>query len=380
MRRFLRLFALVALLALGGGGYWYFVEHDGTVEGLSAGFRSLLAASQPSAPASSSGGGRGGGGPVPVETAPVRVGAVARTVTAVGSFVSNESVVVRPEVTGRITEIAFAEGQYVTRGTTLFRLDDSVARATLAQAQATLAFSRSELQRAEDLYRQGSGAARTREQALTKMQADDATVQLARAQLDKLTLSAPFDGVIGLRKVSVGDVVQPGKDLVNLEQIDTLKLDFRVPELYLPAVRVGQGLVVQVDAFPGRRFDGEVYAIDPLVDVNGRAVVIRARVPNTDRILRPGLFARVELTLTVTPDALLVPEQAIVAVGQRQYVYRVVDGTARLTEVALGHRRDAEVEITRGIAVDDVIVTAGHVRLRDGVPVKIADAARPAGS
>lgn len=379
MRPMFRATVIAALLALGGGGYWYFVQENGSVEELGERVRALSAAAtggaaKPATPAPAQ-----GGGPVPVEAAPVRVGSIARTITAVGSTVSNEAVVIRPEVTGRITEIAFTEGQAVTKGTVLFRLDDSVARATLAQAQASLAFSRSDLQRAEELFRQGSGAGRAREQAQAKLLADDATAQLAKAQLDKLTLTAPFDGVVGLRKVSVGDVVQPGKDLVNLEQIETLKLDFRVPELYLPAVRVGQALAITVDAFPGRRFQGEVYAIDPLLDVNGRALVIRARVPNAERTLRPGLFARVELTLTVTPNAILVPEQAITSVGQDLFVFKIVDGRAKQTKVRIGHRRNAEVEIAEGLQPDDVIVVSGQIRVRDGVPVRVTNA-KPAGT
>lgn len=376
MRVLFRAIALLALAGAAGGGYWYFVQKGGTVDGLMAEARALAATVQgaaaskpPAAPAAPPPGGMA----MPVEAVPVRVGAVARTVTAVGSLVSNESVVIRPEITGRISEIAFAEGQFVKAGTILVRLDDSVARATLAQAQASMAFSRSELTRAEELFRQGSGAARAREQALTKMQADEATVQLARAQLDKLVLSAPFDGVLGLRKTSVGDVVQPGRDLVNLEQIDTLKLDFRIPEMYLPAVRVGQTLQVAVDAFGKQRFPGEVYAIDPLVDVNGRAVVIRARVPNPDRSLRPGLFARVELTLTVRPDAVLIPEAAVVTFGRDQFVFTVVDGKAKQTRVKLGLRRDAEVEVEDGLKPGDVVVTAGQIKIRDGVPVRIAN-------
>lgn len=374
MRLGFRLSALTLLVVLAAGGYWYFIQQGGTVDGALAVVRSLTGQNAPppaAAPAAAP-------AAVPVEATPVRVGSVARTVVAVGSLVSNESVVIRPEVTGRVTEIAFAEGSFVKAGTPLIRLDDAVARATLAQAQASLAFSRSELQRAEELFRQGTGPARSREQALAKLQADDASSQLARAQLEKQVLSAPFDGVLGLRKVSVGDLVQPGKDLVNIEQIDTLKLDFRVPEMYLPTVRVGQPLQVALDAFPGRKFTGEVYAIDPLVDVNGRAVVIRARVPNPDRLLRPGLFARVELTLTVNPNAILVPEQAITTVGQDMFVLRVVDGRAKLTKIRTGNRRNAEVEVVEGLTADDVVIVAGQ-RVRDGSTVRVVNP-KPAGS
>ncbi|MFD1627042.1 efflux RND transporter periplasmic adaptor subunit [Azospirillum griseum] len=383
MRHSLRILALLVLAALGGGAYWHFVKQGGTVPELVALLKSHgvpipgeIGAAKPAAPA---GPPPGGAPPMPVEATPVRIGAVARSVTAVGSLLSNESVVVRPEIAGRVAEITFQEGQRVTKGAILVRLDDSIARATLAQAQASIAFSRAELSRADQLVRQNTGPIRTREQAAAKLLADEAAVQLAKAQLDKLVLTAPFDGVLGLRKVSIGDFVQSGKDIVNLEAIDTLKLDFRVPEMFLPTVKIGQTVKVSVDAFAGRSFDGEVYAIDPLVDVNGRAVVIRARIANPDGALRPGLFARVALTLTVVPDAVLIPEQAIVAFGKEQFVFKVVDGKATQTKVTLGERRNAEVEIAQGLKAGDVVVTAGQLKIRDGAPVAVVNA-KPSGS
>ncbi|KAA0684003.1 efflux RND transporter periplasmic adaptor subunit [Roseomonas genomospecies 6] len=377
MRHTLRIVALLVLVALGGGAYWYFVKQGGTINTLLAG--KVPAPGGASAAGPAAGGPPGGAPPMPVEASPVKTGTVSRQVTAVGSLLSSESVVIRPEVAGKVSEIAFQEGQAVKKGSVLIRLDDSIARATLAQAQASIAFSRAELSRAEELYRQRTGPARNREQALAKLQADEAAVQLAKAQLEKLTLTAPFDGVLGLRKVSIGDVVAAGKDIVNLEAIDTLKLDFRVPELYLPTVRTGQTLKVAVDSFGGRTFDGTVYAIDPLVDVNGRAVVIRARVPNSDGTLRPGLFARVTLTLDQTPNAVLVPEQAVSAFGNRQFVFKVVEGKAVQTTVTLGERRNAEVEITAGLQPGDVVVTAGQLKIRDGAPVTVINN-KPAGS
>lgn len=378
MRHSLRIVALLVLAALAGGAYWYFVKQGGTVAELTALVKGGAAPASGGA-ATAKPGGPGGMPPTAVEAVPVRIGSVARTVTAVGSLLSNESVVIRPEIAGRISEIAFQEGQRVAKGTVLVRLDDSIARATLAQAQASIAFSRAELSRADQLVRQNTGPLRSREQAAAKLQADEAAVQLARAQLDKQVLTAPFDGVLGLRKVSVGDYMQAGKDIVNIEAIDTLKLDFRVPEMFLSAVKIGQTLTVSVDAFAGRSFDGQVYAIDPLIDVNGRAVVIRARVANPDGALRPGLFARVALTLTVVPDAVLIPEQAIVAFGKEQFVFKVVEGKVAQTKVVLGERRNAEVEITQGLKSGDLVVTAGQLKIRDGVPVAVVNN-KPSGS
>ncbi|EWY41115.1 secretion protein HylD [Skermanella stibiiresistens SB22] len=366
MKLFARLVILVALLGLGGGAYWYFTVHQGA---------GMTAAKAPG------GGAPGGGGPpggIPVEARTVDIGDVSRTVTSVGTLFSDESVIMRPEVAGRITEIRFGEGQRIRKGTVMLRLDDAIARATLEQAMASLNLSKTEADRADELYRQGSGSARARDQARAKLLADEASVSLARAQLAKLELLAPFDGVLGLRRVSVGDVVQSGKEIVNLEAVDTLKLDFRVPELYLPTVRNGQTLAITVDAVPDRQFAGTVYAIDPLVDVNGRSVNIRARVPNTDDVLRPGLFARVTLTLTTRKNSILVPEEAMVSVGADQFVFKVVDGKVTRVKVRTGERRAAKVEIVDGLSAGDIIVTAGHLKIRDGVPVTIVPAVGPA--
>jgi membrane fusion protein (multidrug efflux system) len=214
-----RLIILAALLGAGGAAYWYYSIY--------------LPANMPAtaqAPAAPPGGGGPPGG-IPVEAEKVEVGAVSRSVTSVGTLFSDESVIIRPEVAGKITEIRFNEGQAIRKGAVVLRLDDAIARATVDQALASLNLSRTEADRADELYRQGSGSARARDQARAKLLADEASVALARAQLAKLELTAPFDGVVGLRRVSVGDVVQAGKDIVNLEAIETLKLDFRVPEL-----------------------------------------------------------------------------------------------------------------------------------------------------
>jgi membrane fusion protein (multidrug efflux system) len=180
--------------------------------------------------------------------------------------------------------------------------------------------------------------------------------------------------VLGLRQVSVGDFVQAGDDLVSLVDLDPLKVDFRIPEIALAALRVGQEVAVSVDALPGETFIGSVYAIDPEVDVNGRAVILRASIDNRSGQLRPGLFARVSLVLERKSDALLVPEEAIVPQGEKQLVYTIVDGTATLVPVETGDRHAGRVEIVSGLAPGDRVVTAGQMKLRPGAKV-VAEAA-----
>src|SRR6185436_10646765 len=165
-------------------------------------------------------------------------------------------------------------------------------------------------------------------------------------------------------------------DIVNLEALDPLKVDFRVPELALSQVKDGQTLQVTLDAIPDRAFDGRVIAINPLIDANGRAVVIRAQVTNRDGKLRPGMFARVRLFTSEARDSAMVPEESLFPVGDDKYVYKVVDGKALRQKVEIGQRRDGKVEVVSGLAADDVVVTEGHLKIRDGAAVKVAD--RPA--
>jgi RND family efflux transporter MFP subunit len=340
-----------AMVAAAGGAWWFFYFEQPQAEG----------APGPAA---------AGGMAVPVETAPVQVGPIQRRLTAVGSLRSNESVIIRPEVAGRIAEIRFDEGERVTKGRPLVVLDDLVYRAEVEEVRASLELSRANHDRAIDLMKRGAGTTKARDEALAQLRADQAALELARARLDKTVIRAPFDGVVGLRKVSVGDFVNVGQDMVNLEQIDPLKADFRVAEFYLAAVRPGQRIELRVDAFPDEAFAGEVYAIDPLIDVSGRSIVLRARLPNPDDRLRPGLFARVTLVLNERNDAIQVPEQALVPQGEEQFVFRVVDGKAALTKVTAGIRRDGMVEITEGLGPEDEVVTAGQLKIRDGAPVK----------
>jgi membrane fusion protein (multidrug efflux system) len=176
-----------------------------------------------------------------------------------------------------------------------------------------------------------------------------------------------------LRRVSVGEYITAGQALVNLEEIDPVKADFRVPEKFLPAIRVGQTIHIKIDAFPDETFEGKVYAIDPRLDVAGRSLLVRAILPNKDQRLRPGLFARVTVLLQLKEDALSVPEQAIVPQGDSQYVFKIVDGKVQLTKVVIGTRREGRVEIVEGLDVGDEVVTAGQLKIRHGSAVAIVN-------
>lgn len=308
--------------------------------------------------------------PVRVEVAAVKEIPFARGLSAVGSLRSDESVVLRPEVAGRIQAIEFKEGQPVTRGQVLIRLDDSVPRAELAQARANLTLAQSHYRRAVELQGKGFVSQQARDESASTLKVQEAAVALAQARLDKMTILAPFAGIVGLRSVSVGDYVNQGQDLAPLEAIDPLKVDFRVPEMYLSKVRVGQQLTLRLDALPGQERQGQVYAVSPLVDAGGRSILLRATVNNNDAVLRPGMFARVQLMFN-QDKALVAPEAALSPSGETQYVYRVKDGKAEKREVTIGERREGRVEILTGVAVGDQLVVAGIQRVTDGAAVNV---------
>jgi len=349
--------AALAVAVAAGGGYWL---------GNAGRTAPVVAA----APAKGAPGAPGGAAQaVPVETAAVEAIRLPQAITAVGSLRSDESITLRPEVAGRIASIQFQEGQRVTKGTTLVRLDAAINQAELQQARANQVLAKSKFDRAVDLAKSKFISGQARDEAENNLKVADAALQLVEARLAKTEIKAPFSGIIGLRSVSVGDYVKEGADLVNLESIDPLKVDFRVPEVYLRQVQAGQPLEISLDAYPNKTFDGRVLAVNPLLDAAGRSVVIRAQVKNQDASLRPGMFTRVRLITKDVTEALVVPEEALVPQGADKFLFKVVDNVAVRTKVEVGQRRDGKVEIVAGVALGDIVVTAGQQRLRDGAAV-----------
>jgi membrane fusion protein (multidrug efflux system) len=310
---------------------------------------------------------------VAVEAAKVIAAPLSEQVTAIGTLLSDEAVTVSSEIPGRLKEIHFKEGEPVEKGAPLFTLDDSVYRAQLSDAEAKLKLAEQTHQRTTQLFKNKYATAQSADEATSNLAVSTATVELARVQLEKTRIAAPFSGIVGLRHVSVGEYITSGQALVNLEAIDPVKADFRVPERFLPAIRVGQAIRIKVDAYPDETFEGKVYAIDPRLDVAGRSLLVRALLPNKDQRLRPGLFARVTVLLQLKEDALSVPEQAIVPQGDSQYVFRIINGKAALTKVVIGTRREGRVEIVDGLSVGDEVVTAGQLKIRDGSAVSIVN-------
>lgn len=316
----------------------------------------------------------GAGGPprgLPVKAGVVQTGTVVDEIDAVGTLIANESVMIRPERDGRITTIHFTEGQIVAKGAKLVSLDAAETEAQLAAVNAELTLNRSRMKRAEDLHAKNFISAQALDEARENLNQSVARHAEIKARLEKTVIFAPFEGVAGLRQVSPGAYVKAGQDIARLEGIGTLKLDFRVPEVYLARIKPGQEVLVRVDAYAGETYRGAIYAIEPAVDEASRTVLLRARVPNPGVRLKPGMFARVNLVLGTRENALLVPEQAIVPRGRDNFVFRIADGKAAMTKVELGLRRAGEVEIAKGLAAGDAIVVDGQLKLQDGAPVMV---------
>lgn len=312
------------------------------------------------------------GGPPPVEVVELKPAKVQEELPAVGSLRSNESVVIRPEVSGRVAQIGFRDGQAVQRGQLLFALDSSVNEAEVAQARAELELAQASLKRTEDLARKSFVSDSAQDQAASNVRVLEARLKLAQARLAKMRITAPFDGVVGIRSVSVGDYVKDGTDLVNIEDVRNLKVDFRLPERFFKQLKVGLPVQVVADALADETYDGTVEAINPRVDASGRSLEMRARLANPGQRLKPGMFARVRVIIGSRADALLVPEESVVPLGDDFFVFRVVDNQAERVLVKLGIRRNAQVELLEGVKPGDVIVVSGQLRLaRDGMPVRV---------
>ena len=326
-----------------------------------------------------------GGGPPAVEVVRVSTARIQDDAQAVGSLRSRQSVTLKPEVAGRVVNIGFADGARVKRGQLLVQLDDVLPRAELSQAQAQLSIARANLQRNQDLVAQNFVAQRVLDESQASLQVAEAQVALAQARLQRMRIVAPFDGTVGLRRINLGEFVKDGADLVNLEDTSSLTVDFRLPERYQSRIAVGQTVQVQLDALPGKRFDARVQALDPLLDADGRSIAVRATLPASAKDeLRPGMFARVLTVFAVDEAALVVPEEAIVPQGGKQFVIRIetegegdaIKRLSRRTEVQLGVRRGAQVQVTSGLRAGDTVVVAGQQRLqKDGTAVRVVDMA-----
>jgi membrane fusion protein (multidrug efflux system) len=308
---------------------------------------------------------------MPVEAVTVTSTTLHDSISAVGSLLANESIVLRPEISGVVAAIHFSEGQAVKQHALLLTLDQAEAKARAAESDAQAQVTRLSFERAGEIFKNKLISRQQHDEAEAQYLAAKARAAVEQERLNKTSLRAPFDGVVGLRLVSPGEFVQPGQALVEIVDQHILKLEFRIPEIYLS--RLHNGLLIQVstDAYPNQLFDGEVYAIAPNVNVANRSIAVRARVKNPDALLRAGLFAQVTLQLAQRDKAVLIPEEALWPIGDQQNVYKVVEGKAMLAPIKIGLRQNGQVEITEGLLTGEQIIVAGQMKIQPGMPVMV---------
>ena len=387
--------AVVGISALGAAAWWF--QHRVPASPAATAAQSSANAGPGAA---AQGGGRGpgaggGGGPAAVELGKVEVVRIEDDAQAVGSVRAVQTVTMRPEVSGRVVKLGFTDGQRVRRGQLLAQLDDTLQRAQLQQAQAQAAIARTNLQRSRELQSQNFVSQSAVDQNVAALEVADAQVALAQAQLARLAVLAPFDGVAGIRSVSLGDYLKDGADIVNLEDRSRMWVDFRLPERYIGPVKPGLPVQITLDALPGHTLPGTVEALDAQVDANGRSLLVRARIEQPGPDLKSGMFARARVVFAVRERALMVPEEALVPQGGKQFLILAVPAAkdagasapagrdngggpalvSKRIEAKLGVRQDGKVEILEGLAPGDLIVTAGQARVMrgDGLPLRVID-------
>jgi membrane fusion protein (multidrug efflux system) len=293
---------------------------------------------------------------------------------ALGNARANEFVDIRPEIDASITAIEFEEGELVDKGEVLVRLEDSEPLADLAAARAALVDSSSQYRRSEELFKTKVVSASQLEQLAAKRDADQASVNAAESRLAQTVIRAPFDGRLGLRRVSVGTIVGSDTIITTLDDTSQIKLDFNVPEVFLARLTKGLTVNARSAAWPDFEFSGEVTSIDTRVDPITRTIIVRALLPNDHHRLRPGMFLTVSL-LKDDVKSLMIPEQSIVPERSKQFVFVVgEDNIVELREVQTGRRRPGQVEILEGLTPGERVITEGTQKARNGQPVTIVKA------
>ncbi len=292
----------------------------------------------------------------------------------VGHLEAEESVVIRPEISGVIDEIGFEEGETVAAGQVLFGLRNEEQRAELRSATAQRALARDVYRRTEELSKHEVSAVAELDRAVAELEAAEAGVDLARVNLDRTQIRAPFDGAVGAREVSPGDRVRDTTDLVQIDKIDRLQLLFTLPETAVGLARRGMHVELAIAPFPDERFQGEVYFVSPTLDPNSRRLLLKAWIPNPDRRLRPGQFATLEVEVEHIENALVAPESSIVYDGKGSFVWRVAEGnTAERVNVELGPRGNASVVVRSGLRPGDSIVSAGTHKIYPGAKLNLRE-------
>ena len=427
----------VAGIAVAAVGGWWYQNKPVTASATAPAAATAGAKPAPAAPAAPGAGpGAAPAGPpraMGVEVAKVEQSALRDDAQTVGTLKSRQNIMLRPEVAGRVVALGFADGSQVRKGQMLVQLDDTLQRAEIQQAQAQMSIAQANHKRNQELVAKGFIAQRSLDESLASLQVAQAQVALTCARWERMRIVAPFSATVGLRNVNLGDFVKDGADMVNLEDLTQLYVDFRLPERYQSKLSTKQTVEVAIDALQGSTYQARIEAIDPLIDANGRSISVRAVLRNevvSDKTkgapalqplepavatpsptppdaacparpaqsiekftasgpLRPGMFARVNALFALKSAALSIPEEAIVPMGGKQFVIKAVPpeavpGAGPLppdtklvslrTEVKLGTRLPGRVEVLSGLTADDTVVVAGQHRLqKDGTALRVAE-------
>ena len=324
---------------------------------------------------------------IPVTLATVKQMDVNHTIDQVGTLEANETVMIRSEAQGKIKKILFEEGKQVSEGELLVKLDDSkikaeieAIRSRIVQYKAELNNTKRDVQRNQNLLKDGVINQKTFDDITTKSDVNEALLSgaqanlaLAQEQLKDTSITSPFQGFTSERFVSVGDFIGVGDSIVKVVQTDPLKLAFRIPEKYVSSITPGKEVAVTVEAFPGETFSGSIYFVSPDIDTTTRTLLVKARVPNSDNRLNPGMFANVTVKVEVHPDALVVPWDTLVVKENEVYLFRVDEGKVKKVPVKVLLVFDRKAEIEGDLSSGTAVVQEGKFSIKDGDTVKEID-------
>lgn len=316
--------------------------------------------------------------PTLVEAITIQPGSHQDQISSTGTLISIPGIVVKSEISGRITKIHFKSGDIVAAGAPLVDINTDLLQAQLADEQAQSHLAKLQFERFSELYKTHDVSKDSFDKAQANFISEQARVKNAQAQLRQANIIAPFAGKLGLSRISVGDYVTAGQTvLVNLQSLDPLRVDFSIPEIYLSKVAVGQTVLLRTDAYPKEIFSGSVEAIESLINQNNRTLSVRANVPNKDGRLLPGAFVETTLQFGLQKQLVMIPQTAVVYTPAGNYVFKIVDGKAEKVPITLGDRDSNNIVIKTGIKIGDVIITAGQLKIHEGAPVIVAENKKP---
>ena len=314
---------------------------------------------------------------VKVEVDRVRIGSLTRKLTVVGTLNANNHVAMKAQVRGLISKVHVQGGETVEKGDLLFEIDDRMYKATLKEAEAALTLTTATFERAKSLSERNFGTTKSLEEARAAMLRSEAGVDKAQKELDDTKIVAPFEGKVGLHNISEGTPISADLDLITITDVDPIKVSFNVPSKFIPYLSLDQRVKLEVDSYPNKKFEGRIEGIDSMVDVGAQSIAVKAHVDNSDGLLKPGMFVRVNVIVGSKDNSLIVPEEAVVVSGEQSYIWKVIGGDgdyvgryfAFRVQVLTGIQEKDRIEIAKNANEGDIIITVGYLKVADGVPV-----------